>query len=284
MSIVPSTTSPLIPSVPQGLLSSFQQLRQAFGDRRALDDAIALKDAMDWVDLKASMSSSSSAAPDLKASARASGGRSRGGGKGRAGPGKYLNKRDLAVRPPSNRIPDKIPRNFLSQVVYDLVKIRQTYTTLTTGVFEQNQTFSLSLHPQSTSWAALFDQWCVLAGSVTLLNPQAPGSTAPEIEVHTALDFDNITNLGSLTTIDDYDSSQVDILGPGSRVNVTRSVKPCLKTSASGNANGALLRTWCDSASPSSAWYGIRCIFAQTTTAVTFIYETSIWFGFRGRI
>lgn len=266
------------------LVGAINSLRSALSSRQSLDRSIAAQDAADWKDWTDVSPSQSSSSPPLTANKLGKGARSGGrGGKG-AGPGTSLNKRDLKIKPPSTRIPSSVPRNFMSSVTYDLVKVRSTSTTSTSTVVENNFAFALNNHPQYSSWATLFDQWCIPMASVSFYNPQAPGSTSSEIELHTAIDFDNSTSIGTLAAIDAYDTCQVVILGPGNKSSHTRSVKPCLKSNAGAQNNAALLRQWCDCATPGTSWYGIRSIVNSTTTAMTFTLEATVWYGFRSRI
>jgi hypothetical protein len=210
-------------------------------------------------------------------------GSSRGG---RGGNGKMVpsNKADLRIRPPSLRVPARVPKNLNSRIVFDVVKIRGTLATSMSAITETNFTFYLGLHPQASSWSALYDQWAVVQGSVTFYSQEAPGSTATVAELHTAIDFDNNGALGSLISLDDYGSSQVDMLVFNK--SVTRSCRPCLKLQNTSAANAIVSRQWCDSGTPNSTlWFGIRSIFATAVTAVNAITtETTIVFAFRNSI
>jgi len=213
----------------------------------------------------------------LKQSSSGSGGR---GGNGRMLP---TNKADMRIRPPSLRIPSKVPRNINSVVTWDVVKIRSSNTTSTGGIIEFNQNANMNAHPQVSSWAALFDQWCIPLMSATFYSTEAPGGTGNIIELHTAIDFDNITTLGSITSIDDYGSSQVDMLVLNK--SVTRSIKPCIKLASGGNTLAVLGRQWCDMAQLTTAWNGIRCIAATAVTATNILVcELTIVYAFRNPI
>jgi hypothetical protein len=168
-------------------------------------------------------------------------------------------------------------------VVWDVVKVRQVGNNSTSGITEINQSVSLSTHPQATSWAALFDQFCIPQFSVTWYSQEPPAGTGNILELHTAIDFDNVTNLGSIAALDDFGSSQVDLLVFNKQV--TRSVRPTFKSTASGTASAAVQKGWLDTATPAIAHFGIRAIFAQgTTAAVNYTIETTIWYAFRNSI
>lgn len=204
---------------------------------------------------------------------------------GRGGNGRMLpaNKADLRIKPPSLRIPSKIPKNINSQITWDLVKIRSNSTTSVTGITEFNQNFSLNDHPQASSWQALFDQWCVPFASATVYSSEAPGSAGFVMELHSALDFDNNGNIGSLTAIDDFGTSQVDNLVLNK--SVTRSIRPCIKLASGSQTLAVMGRQWCDCGIPGTNWNGIRFIAAQgATVAVPFTVELTIVFAFRNSI
>jgi hypothetical protein len=240
--------------------------------------SIASKMLSDWVTVPSQDSVS-----EAKVPARAikqSRGTSRGG-KG-TGSGQYVNRQDLKIKPPSTRIPSGVPRNFLSQITYDSVKIRSVITASTTALVETNYTFSLNAHPLVSSWTTLFDQWCIPMVSVTFLPGFGPGNTTT-VEIHTAIDFDSAVALGSLQQIDNFDNVQVHMLAPGETKSVTRSCRPCLKQTAGTQASSTLNRVWCDSANPTVSWYGIRSIVAIASSAVPITVETTYWYAFRGR-
>jgi hypothetical protein len=176
-----------------------------------------------------------------------------------------------------------IPLSLRNLVTYDKVLIRSTLSNSTSGISESNFGFSLNQHPQVSSWTALFDQWCIPQVSISFMSFMSPSSTGTLAELHTAVDFDNSTNLGSLASLDDYESAQVDLLAFNKVV--TRSVKPCIKPDTSGASGNAVARSWIDSAFPGTLHFGIRAILAQAATnATTLDVVQTIWFAFRNPI
>jgi hypothetical protein len=194
-----------------------------------------------------------------------------------------LNRKDLSFKPPSGKIPGGPPKSISSLVTWDYVKIRVATSDALSNITETNYSWNLSSNPNSSSWASLFDQWCIPMVSVTWYSREAPGSTGNVLELHTALDFDNTTTLGSLALLDDYSSSQVDLL-LGNK-SVTRSVRPCLKVDSVGSNGAVMARTWCDMAVQGTLWFGIRSMFAQAGTATNaVVVETTIYYAFRNPI
>jgi len=207
-----------------------------------------------------------------------SSGRSKGGGRGGSSVGmRPANKADLAIKPLTNtNVPSRVPR-VLSAIVWDLVKVRSTITTNTSSIVETNFGVSMATHPQASSWVSLYDQWCIPQFSVSFTSTEAPGGGGQLAELHSALDFDNVANIGSVTLIDDYGTAAVVILQPGR--TFTRSIRPCV------NLSGSIRRTWCDSATQSIAWNGIRTITTQASgAAISLVVETTIWYAFRNSI
>jgi hypothetical protein len=119
--------------------------------------------------------------------------------------------------------------------------------------------------------------------NVSFFSQEPPSGTGSVVELHTAIDFDNTSTISTLAAIDVYASLQVDNLVFNKRL--TRSCKPCLKLTNSAGASAVLGRQWCDSGTPSTAWFGIRSIAASATTAATIItVETTLIFAFRNPI
>lgn len=206
---------------------------------------------------------------------------SRGGRNGRGGQ-MPTRSSDLALGPMNMT---KIPRGpgNRNQIIFDTIKIRLTLTTSSTATVEQNFSWSLNNHPEVSHWTALFDQWCIPLASVTFHSVEAPGSGGNAPELHTAIDFDNGSAIGTLAAIDDYGSCMVQTMSPGSRF--TRSVRPCVKPDASGGTGNGVSRMWMDSSVTTTPWYGIRSIFATAPQGGSFIVcEQSLCYAFRNSI
>lgn len=167
-----------------------------------------------------------------------------------------------------------------------MVKLDYVNTISTSAIVEVNYNFDLQQHPQAASWAALFDQWCIPQVSMTWRSQMPPGSTGSESILYTALDFDSIGALGSISAIEDYSSCQLTAMTPGR--TVTRSIRPCLKVSTqqigAGNVNSTLVRTWQDSGATSASWNGLRSIYGTASVAYNVTATLLIWYGFRNPI
>lgn len=207
------------------------------------------------------------------------------GGGSRSNSGRGMapsNRADLAVRPPTYRIPTTIPRQVSNQVVWDVVKTNTTITTSSSALVETNFYWSLNSHPQSSSWATLFDQWCIPQFSATFQCAYPEGASASPGLLYTALDFDSSNNLGSVAALEDYSTCSAAMLVSGQ--TVTRSVKPCVKGYLAGTAQAGLNRQWIDCALPAIPWYSIRSIVGVCGASYPISVVTTIWFAFRNQI
>jgi hypothetical protein len=194
---------------------------------------------------------------------------------------------DLAVNPPSQRIPNGVPKQVSNQVVWDVVKVDSIINALSTGIVETNFSFSLqTIHPQAAQWIALFDQWCIPQVEVEFRSEQAPGATAGPAQLYTALDFDSVGSLGSVAAIEDFATCHVKSMFP--QASERRAIRPTNKLSVQQttgpNVNGNLDRAWCDSAVASTQWLGIRSIVGTTTSAYSISVTVNVWFAFRNQI
>jgi hypothetical protein len=194
-----------------------------------------------------------------------------------------LNKSDLRLKPLSpGNVPSRIPRNIQSMITWDVVKVNSTIVLSTTAIVETNFAFSLSQHPQSAQWVALFDQWCIPMASVTFTSEMPPGATGTPAFLTTALDWDNATSLGSIATLQDFGSAQVLILEPGK--SVTRTVLPCAKPVVGSTTNFGVSRMWIDSAFPGLSQFGIRSIASIPQNVYSVNATVTIYFAFRNSI
>lgn len=189
---------------------------------------------------------------------------------------------DLKIRPLSGAIPSSVPRSVSNQVVWDVVKINSVITVPTSGIVETNFQATLNSHPQVASWTALFDQWCIPRMSVTFESQYMSNSVSPPCFIVTALDFDNVTNLGTIGLLEDYSNANNVVMSQA--VRFTRSIKPCLKVAGAIATGQSVSQLWCDSAQPAIPWFGIRSIAGSSGTTYPISAFLTIWFAFRNQI
>jgi hypothetical protein len=196
---------------------------------------------------------------------------------------------DLRVKVPVfTNVPNSVPRNVASLIAWDTLKLDTTISTSTGGITETNFVFSLAQHPQNGSWTTLFDQYCIPQVSTTFRSQQPPGAGTASFSMYTALDFDNNTNIGSISNIEDYSTCEVHEMHP--QMVYTRSIKPAVKivvgTSDGGSqVTKSVSRSWIDCTQPSLFHYGIRSICSAAPTGTyNILATTTIWYAFRNQI
>lgn len=196
------------------------------------------------------------------------------------------NKADMSVKPPDNRnVPKRIPRNIQSLIAWDSVKVNSLITG-TSSLVETNFAAQLAIHPQSSSWSSLFDQWTIPQFTVEFDSQIPPGSTSIPPVLYTALDFDNANALGSIQALEDYSTSEARQLTTG--VRIMRSVRPSTKVvqgvaGGSSSISGVTGPVWVDSAQITTLFYGVRSILSISPSTVVNVTWT-IWFAFRNQI
>jgi len=192
-----------------------------------------------------------------------------------------VNRSDLSIKPPSARIPTNVPSQIANVIFWDVTNVRSTMA-YAVGITESNFAFSLASHPKVASLQTIFDQWCIPLVSVTWMNLSSPGSLNVLPELHTAIDFDGIATLGSIAAIDQYDTIIVTPMADGKKY--TRSVRPSNVSTLTGGS-GSVPGSWCDVATPSVNFNGIRSIINNLSAYATgsIIVEYNCWFAFRGR-
>jgi len=194
---------------------------------------------------------------------------------------------DLATNPPSQRIPQRVPKQVSNQEVWDVVKVDSIINALSTGVVETNYSFSLqTIHPQAANYIAIYDQWCIPQVEIQWRSEQSPGALSSPAQLYTALDFDSVGNISTVAAIEDFATCHVKSMYP--QATERRAVRPCNKISSqqisAANVNGIMDRAWCDSAAGSTQWLGIRSIVGTTTTAYSISVTVNVWFCFRNQI
>lgn len=195
------------------------------------------------------------------------------------------NRSDLAIRPPSQfNVPKKVPRNVAAVIAWDSVKINSSNTFSTSAILEQNFSFSMSQHPQASSWLTLFDQYSIPQVTIEWDSTLPPGSTTSSPMLYTALDFDSVNNIGTIQRLEDFTSSEAHPMNPQHRF--MRSVRPSTKDlvqTATGNSPAGVSGTiWVDSGEPTALFFGIRSILGIGTGSVNI--TITIWYCFRNQI
>jgi hypothetical protein len=185
---------------------------------------------------------------------------------------RVTNPTDLNAKPRNWLITESPPKNFWNKVYW----LKKTVTlvnaaSLSTSVpVEGNLSFTVqSLFPEYATILSLFDQYCIHTVVVHLNLDSVGASSGSYGRCTTAIDFDNVANLGGETLVQDFSTAQTVDLSPG--LCIERVIQPTVdpviyQVSGSGYGVG---RMWCDSASSSIPHYGFRAFFAQNTISGT---------------
>lgn len=262
-----------LPNALEGLRSLASWVREARAEKLAFRSAV--------VEHERANSNPPRSRPRLPSNGR--GGGRRSGGRSSSSTGMTPSSgADLRVRPPNSRnVPTSVPRNIASQVVWDVLKFDIVHAVPTSGILEANDNFSLSNHPQASSWQALFDQWCIPQASITYQSLYPAGATTAPATMYTALDFDSNGTLGSVSGIEDFSTCAVKTMGTNQRV--VRSIRPCSEVST-GSSISDLQRNWHDSTVPNIPHNGIRFIVGSAATTYNIRKTITIWYAFRNQI
>lgn len=193
-----------------------------------------------------------------------------------------VNRADLAIRPPTHNIPTSVPKQLANKIAWDTVKVTGFITVSSSVVVETNFSYNLGFHPQAGSWTSLYDQWCIPQVTITLNSQYPSNATFAPVQLVTALDFDNTTNVSTIGALMDYSTAAQKTMGV--EAVVTRSIKPCVKPQLSTTSSSGLDRIWVDSAVPSTPWYGLRTMVNSGGGSYLISYTHTIWFAFRNQI
>lgn len=195
-----------------------------------------------------------------------------------------MNTSDLRLKPPTPfNVPRRVPRNVASMIMWDTVKLNASNTFSSSAVIEQNYAFSMSQHPQSSSWLALFDQYSIPQVTIEWDSTTPPGQTSASPMLYTAIDFDNTAAIGTIQRIEDFSSSQATPMNPQFRL--MRSVRPTVREAvqnSSGTAASGVGPMWIDSGDATVPFFGIRSILG--TGLGSFNTTITIWYCFRNHI
>lgn len=191
---------------------------------------------------------------------------------------------DLSLRPVASAYTASPPRNLSSKIWWVRANTQQVVTTSTTVVTENNISFTANpFLTQYASWLALFDQYFLDHVVVTVANNSPEGGTAACPQLYTAIDFDNVSALGTLAAISQFNTCHVSTLAPGN--SVTRLVRPCNASYLGANATAGVTRSWVDSTFNGVPFYGYRLIVNNTVAATVQLDVTiSCLWAFRNTI
>lgn len=193
---------------------------------------------------------------------------------------------DLAVGPSLNIPPKSIPGflQIVNQIVWWRPKFNlATVSTSTTVITELNVQFLLNVAPNFAAYNARWDQYCIVAAQVDMEVLYPPGSTQAAGQIYSAIDFDNVSVLGTIAAIEGYSTCKVRNVSSNGMV-VSRACKPCVAEEAGVQTQSTVERRWVDSAFPGIPHYGLRFLASVTGVVVQLVPVVTYWVAFRGQI
>jgi len=174
------------------------------------------------------------------------------------------------------------PKNFMTMIywVRESVAAPISLASTTTVVSENNFSFTLNSLSNVSSLTTVFDQYCIYSVTVTFTYGSINTGFLAPLDLYTAIDYDNTTNIG-LSGIQNFASYNESIIVPGT--SLVRTVKPCVALAAytgafTGYTTG---RVWIDCNSTTVNHYGLRTIIGIAGSALALSVSTSYIVGFR---
>jgi len=234
-----------------------------------------------------------------KSSNRSSGRRRRGQGKSRnssiraiagslhTGPSdrRVTNPADYGRKPPNLMITQSPPRNLRNQIYWlqKSITLLNATSISSSTITENNFSMKLSDIPEYSYIIQLFHLFCLHSAIIHISIDTTNFSSGASLgRVTTAIDYDNVANLGGEPAIQEYSTAQTVDVSPS--LTIERMVMPCVDPYLFG-AYYSSQRMWVDSASYAVQHYGFRSVWAQNSfSALTADYIVTYILGFRNSI
>lgn len=186
----------------------------------------------------------------------------------------------------SDAVPVKVPRNINDQIVYSRIVVDSANTlsaTLETKIAFQ---FSLSLHPEASSFEAIFDQYCIVAVKAVFRTVESVSTIANGIampRIYSVIDHDD-ANAITVAQAKEYNSC----VEQRTVESVTRLLYPRVAIATysgafTGFGNG---RMWIDCASDTVQHYGLKMAAEADARAggpTELLTQLQIYYAFRNR-
>lgn len=195
----------------------------------------------------------------------------------------FFPQEDLMRRQSSWLLTQSPPRNLANIIYWVKCNNEKTQMVSNTVPTEFTINFNLSDFTGIAGLTAYFDQYCIYSALVNI-SFQYTGVTPTALgTMITAIDYDNVANLGAFTAYESYESALTTKVTTSQSVQrlIHPAVAPALY-SGSAFSNFGIARTWVDSASPGTPHYGFRSYFISNVgTALYAIFDYVCVFGFR---
>jgi len=201
---------------------------------------------------------------------------------------RIVNVADYSSQPRSWALTQSPPRNVRTLIHWfaKTVTFVNGQSISTSVPVEYNYSFTIAtVTPEYSVLTSLFDQYCIHSVIVHLNTTNMSTNSNTLGRVTTAIDYDNIANLGSEASVQEFASAQTCEVSPG--LSIERAIMPTVDPQlyqVSSTGYGAA-RMWVDSASTAVQHYGFRSYWANNTvTALSFDLIVTSIIGFRNSI
>lgn len=192
-------------------------------------------------------------------------------------------KEDMVRKQGSWLLTQTPPRSIANQIYWIKGNVEGSATVSASVPTEVNKAFTLSDLTDLAGLTAFFDQYCLYSVIVNV-NFNYTGTTPSGLgTMATAIDFDNVANLGTISAIEAFESCLITKVTASQ--SVQRLIHPCVAPALYGGSTFSafgLQRSWVDSASPGTPHYGFRSFFISNVgTTLTATYDFTYVVGFR---
>jgi hypothetical protein len=196
---------------------------------------------------------------------------------------------DFTRQAPSWLLVQHPPKQIRNQMIWVQGKTQTQQTISNSAPTEKNFSFQFSDLASLVGLASFFDQYCIYSVTANVTPDfEGAGSTLYTFGTcATAIDYDNVTNIGSLANIEAYASAVIFEMSSGQ--SLTRYLKPCvapaLYTSGASFSGYGVQRLWIDSSVTTVPHYGFRSFFvSNTVSGLTVTYDFNYIVGLRNNI
>lgn len=161
-----------------------------------------------------------------------------------------------------------------------VVQLAPLISPATAGVWEVNKAFILNDLDQVTTFTALFDAYRIDRVTVTYWpkgtqNPMGAALTAQNTKMYTAIDLDDVANLGTVAALRQYETC---VITTANR-KIVREIVPRVASSLYNGITAAYSESkaglWVDCAYPAVEHYGIRAMLEATLAAGDATYDVT---------
>jgi len=198
-------------------------------------------------------------------------------------------KSDLISKPQNFNIVQSPPKNMFTQTYWTQLNSSDSIVVSSqSAVVESNVAPAANGFPGANNFLACFDQYCIYSCIMSISYIQensAVTSSVQNVVLHTALDYDNVANIG-LPALTGYSTYTECLLAPNT--SHLRFIKPTISSAqyaSTSSQPAGVQRAWVDAAYNTVNHYGFRLITGITpVSTVSMNVSFTAVFGFRNGI